>query len=365
MRATALDRRVRTEAEALVRDARAALRRDPVLRGKAGQLEAAVAEVSAGLAAKDLRQVRRGLPPLDELVDELVKEPATSITRDYVESIGSAVLIALALRAMVLAAFEIPSSSMYPTVQINDHIFVNKLVYGLQIPLTRKVIPWSSPERGEVIVFLQPCTTDRDYIKRVIATEGQTVEVRCNVIYVDGVAIAQELVNGESCSYDDKREIGEPWAARACSEYVEHVGGRSYHTFHDPDRPRRDQLAKANMLASSDLHDFPRIGRDLEPASCAHQADGEHFESPNQLPGALVETKAHAGACEQQLHYVVPKGHVFAMGDNRSNSTDSRSWGSVPVENIRGKALFIWLSYRDWSPIHWGLRWKRLGSFVE
>ena len=365
MRASALDRRVRPEAQTLVRGARAALRRDPALHGKAGELEAAVGEVSAGLDAQDLGRVRRGLPPLDALVDELVKEPPTSITRDYVESIGSALVIALALRAMVVAAFEIPSSSMYPTVEINDHLFVNKLAYGLQIPFTSKVIQWSRPRRGDVIVFLQPCTPDRDYIKRVIATAGQTVEVRCNVVYVDGVAIPQELANGESCSYEDKRDLGEPWASRACSEYVEHVDGRTYHTFHDPDRPRRDQLAQANLLASGDLHDFPRLDRAHQPASCGRQGDGERYDSPNQRPGVVVVTKPNATACEPQLHYVVPEGHVFAMGDNRSNSTDSRSWGSVPVENIRGKALFIWLSYRDWTPFHWGVRWPRLGALIE
>jgi signal peptidase I len=54
------------------------------------------------------------------------------------------------------------------------------------------------------------------------------------------------------------------------------------------------------------------------------------------------------------------------MGDNRNNSNDSRYWGSVPVRNIKGKALFIWLSYRDWSPSHWsGLRWDRIGNFVK
>ena len=71
-------------------------------------------------------------------------------------------------------------------------------------------------------------------------------------------------------------------------------------------------------------------------------------------------------ACEPQLHYRVPEGHVFVMGDNRANSNDSRYWGAVPIENIKGKALFIWLSYSHWSPTDWsGIRFDRVGNFVH
>jgi signal peptidase I len=86
------------------------------------------------------------------------------------------------------------------------------------------------------------------------------------------------------------------------------------------------------------------------------------------VKGKIVETKSEAvaNACEPQMHYVVPPGHVFVMGDNRDNSNDSRYWGSVPLDNIKGKALFIWLSYEHWGPLDWGgIRWPRIGNFVD
>jgi signal peptidase I len=368
MRSASLDRRVRAEAQALSREAHAELLRKGHLRGRAGDLEAAVRAVDTALAAGDHQGVRRGLPMLDALVDELIKHPAKSTTRDYVESIGAAILIALALRAMVLEAFKIPSSSMYPTLEINDHIFVNKFLYGVHIPFTAwKLGEWRQPRRGEVIVFMQPCEPDRDYIKRVVATEGQSVEVRCNVVYVDGQAVEHELIRGETCSYDDYDESNGRWYHKGCSEYAERALGHEYRTFQDPDRPLRDdRLAKEGSLASADSKDFPRLDGARTPPSCTTQPDAEPFAAPNQLQGKLVTTKQVAGPCEQQLHYVVPPGHVFVMGDNRANSNDSRYWGSVPVENIRGKALFIWMSYRHWGWQFWsGIRYDRIGNFVK
>jgi signal peptidase I len=163
MRSARLDRCVRKEAAALVRDARAALALETALRGKAGELAAATSAVEQGLKRKDLAAVRSALPALDLLVDELIKRPAKSTTRNYVESIGTAILIALALRAFVVEAFKIPTSSMYPTLEIGDHIFVNKFIYGLRIPWTDvKIFDWREPRRGEVIVFKQPCEPERD-----------------------------------------------------------------------------------------------------------------------------------------------------------------------------------------------------------
>jgi len=369
MRAATLDHRVRREAELLSREARAALALKRNLRGKASELAAAVREVDAGLAAKDYRKVRHGLPMLDALVDEVIKRPDKSTTRDYIESIVAAILIALALRAVVLEAFKIPSSSMYPTLEINDHIFVNKFIYGIRIPFTTiKLFEWRKPKRGEVIVFIQPCEPDRDYIKRVVATERQTVEVRCNVVFVDGKPIEHRLMLGEGCTYNDQDEQTLRWSVRECSEYTESVDGHDYLTYHDPARPMRDErLAKDGSLLSGDSRDFPLIEHGLLTQKCSLQPDGLPVGTHNQKPGEIVVTKQNAGACETQMHYVVPEGHVFVMGDNRGNSNDSRYWGSVPIENIKGKALFIWLSYGEWQGMNFwkSLRFDRIGNFVK
>ena len=383
MRAASLDRRVRKEATLLVREARAALSLKRGLRGKGGDLGVVTAEVEKGLANKDGAQIRRYLPVLDALVDELVKRPPKSTTRDYVESIGAAILIALALRAFVVEAFKIPSSSMYPTLEIGDHIFVNKFIYGVRIPWTRtKLFELRGPHRGEVIVFIYPCDPDRDYIKRVVAVENDTVEVRCNVVYINGTAVPNKLVEPAAiqeqrggkpvtitagCEYDDFNESEGSWFSRLCSRYQETTESGTHDTFHDPERPSRDARALAGTLTSGDQRDFPSRSNPVAP-SCRDSDDRLRSGPADQVTGTIVETKSEltATSCEPQMHYKVPPGHVFVMGDNRNNSNDSRVWGSVPIENIKGKALFIWLSYKHWGPFDWGgIRWPRIGNFVQ
>jgi signal peptidase I len=374
VRAKSLDRRVRKEATVLVREARSALALKKNLHGKAGSLEDAVTAMDKALAAKDPATIRAALPTLDILVDELVKRPAKSTTRDYVESIGAAVLIALALRAFVIEAFKIPSSSMYPTLEIGDHIFVNKFIYGVRIPWTNiKLFELRKPHRGEVIVFMMPCDPDRDYIKRVVATEGDTVEVRCNKLYVNNEEVPSKLLDA-NCKYMDQRDEGGEWFERQCSRYQETVNGHAYETFHDADRPKRDDEIARNgghielttLLAEKE---FPKLDdRGKLIPSCATSSDYKGKPAPNQSDGKIVVTKplGSVGVCDRQMHYVVPEGHIFAMGDNRFNSNDSRFWGPVPIENIKGKALFIWLSYEHWGPFDWtGIRWDRIGDFVQ
>ena len=343
MRAAALDRRVRKEARILVREARTAgARIKPVPEG----LAEAAAELEAGLAAGDLARVRRGLPRLDELVEELPRT-GRSVIDEYAWAIGVLVVLVLSIRMFVVEAFKIPSSSMLPTLEINDHIFVSKFIYGLHVPFTERKLLARSPARGEVIVFVQPCQKI-DFIKRVVGVAGDRIEVRCNVLYVNGEAVPNALVPGETCAIYDNP--GSP-VTSPCSRYRETLGGHIYDTVYEPDRPRWD--AAPHVPGDAGRADFPRF---TALSKCA---------GSNQTEGAVVLTQPvdAAGPCGQQLHYVVPEGHVFVMGDYRDHSNDSRYWGSVPIDNIKGKALFFWLSYRDFS---WsGVQWDRMGNFVH
>ena len=112
--------------------------------------------------------------------------------REYVEALGVALLLALAIRTFVVQAFKIPSGSMLPTLQIGDHILVNKFLYGprLEIPLTQislgRLPGLRKPRPGDVVVFIWPKDRSKDFIKRVIAVEGQTVEVRNRQVFIDG-----------------------------------------------------------------------------------------------------------------------------------------------------------------------------------
>src|SRR5688572_9954638 len=175
MRLASLDRRVRKEAKGLLAEAKRGLGRVKLQAAIADELRTRVQGVEQALATGDLARVRRGLPALDALVDEHLTPSRKSTGREYGESITIAIVIALLLRSFVIEAFKIPSASMIPTMEIGDHIFVNKFIYGIGIPFTTiKLFEWRNPVPGEVIVFKNPCTPEKDFIKRVVATEGDT-----------------------------------------------------------------------------------------------------------------------------------------------------------------------------------------------
>lgn len=302
-------RRAVKEAKVLLREVRRGRRRyaHRIPEGPGAELKAAEDALAEAKDKEDWDRLPAALNDLDKKLDDHLSFARKSTAREYAESIGVAVLIALFLRAFVVEAFRIPSGSMIPTLQVGDHIFVNKFIYGIRIPFTDTKIGMGlrKPERGEIIVFKYPHEPEKDFIKRIIAVEGDTVEVRGGVPYINGGPVEHVRSEAEPCEYEDKLDENlERWEHRQCVAYQETLDARRFTAIYN--------------------HGGLGGGKDYPPQK-------------------------------------VPDGHVFVMGDNRDNSHDSRYWGFVPYPLIKGKAMIIWWS----SGQPEGIRVGRMGHLVE
>ena len=198
--------------------------------------------------------------------------------KEYIEPIVIAIVIALFIRTFVVQAFKIPSSSMEPTLQVGDYILVSKFIYGIRIPfLNTKMLQWKEPKRGDIVVFIYPKDRSKDFIKRVIATEGEKVEVAQDKIYIND------------------QVIDDPWG---------------------------------------------------------------HFEKSGWAQ--------YLQAMEKFGPVVVPKDSLFVLGDNRDNSQDSRFWGFVHLDAVKGRAFIIYFSWnRAAQDLLAKIRWSRLAMLIH
>lgn len=113
-----------------------------------------------------------------------------NVFREYGEAILIAFILALFIRTFVVQAFKIPSGSMKPTLLVGDHILVNKFLYGVKIPFTDiTLVPVKEPKRGDIVVFKFPEDPKKDFIKRVIAVSGDTVQIRNKEVYINNKPI--------------------------------------------------------------------------------------------------------------------------------------------------------------------------------
>jgi len=113
-------------------------------------------------------------------------ETTKSKIREFFEAVLTALLIAAFIISFIVQAFKIPSGSMIPTLLVGDHLFVNKFIYGVKIPFFRKtIIPVTDPKRGDVIVFIYPMDRSKDFIKRVIGTAGDKIEMRNKKLFLN------------------------------------------------------------------------------------------------------------------------------------------------------------------------------------
>jgi signal peptidase I len=134
------------------------------------------------------------------------------VLRETVESLGSAIVIFLVIRLFAFHAFRIPSESMENTLLVGDFLFVNKLAYGPRIPFTTTRLPgFTHPKPGDVIVFEYPRDRKVAYIKRCVAMEGQTVEVRNKQLFVDGIPRDDAWAVHKDARFDPMRDNFGPY----------------------------------------------------------------------------------------------------------------------------------------------------------
>lgn len=215
--------------------------------------------------------------------------------------------LTLLSRLVVVEAFKIPTVSMTPTLALDDKIVVDKLS-----------MRWRGPARGEIVAFW---LGERTYVKRVIAVGGDRVAVRHGVVHVNGVATPRRRLG--PTTYLDRPAPGRATRVEAALAFEERYAGRVYHVFSSDD---------GGDGAPWYAHDYPDDERGA--LACG--------DEPYPDVGTRRLAPDGDGACR------VPAGTVFVLGDNRTNSADSRVWGAVPVERVFGRVVGVWLGGRDW-----------------
>ena len=197
------------------------------------------------------------------------------------------VVLIFTFRSMCFEPFRIPSGSMIPTLNIGDFILVNKLSYGIKVPFSDMfsdpiyITEFQNPKRFDVIIFKYPLDVGQTYIKRVIAVPGDEVELINKIVYVNG--------------------------------------------------KRLDAIADF----SSESKDFATSFEGNQVNILKINEAGKKFN---------IQTSNYETQKDTVTKFKVPEGKFFVMGDNRDFSSDSRYWGFVPRENIKGRAFLVWMS---------------------
>ncbi len=287
------------------------------------------------------------------------QKPKKSRTREYSDALLFAALVAIFLKIFFIEAYRIPTGSMENTLLIGDFLLVNKFVYGAttprNIPFTDIRIPFlrlpafASPHKGDVVVFDFPGNRDEvkspevvNYIKRLIAEPGDTIQIINKVVYVNH----QIFPNPPNALFDSRIEssnIVDPRTFPKGSGWNEDNYG--------PLRvPKEDDIIK---LSPDNLEQWKMFitkeGHDVQ------------LSAGNEI---LIDGKPAA-------EYKVEQDYYFMMGDNRNNSLDSRFWGFMPRDHVVGEALLIYWSWDPSIPFsEFGrliktIRWDRVGKIIR
>jgi signal peptidase I len=226
---------------------------------------------------------------------------------DMASAFFPVIVVVFLIRSFWVEPFKIPSGSMKPTLLVGDFILVNKYTYGIRLPvINKKVIDVSPLRRGDVVVFRYPDDPNVDYIKRVVGLPGDKVVYRNKRLTINGEALSY----GNDGFYTDS-ELN----YLRLPTFTEKLDAHLHKIMIVPAQPPVD-LAQVRQFPHRD--------------NCEYNDDGF--------------------AC------TVPAGEYFMMGDNRDQSSDSRYWGFVPDENIKGRAFLVWMNFGDF---------RRIGTRIE
>ncbi len=255
---------------------------------------------------------------------------------ETLRTIVYAVAIAVVVRTFLYEPFNIPSGSMKPTLLVGDYLFVSKFAYGY----SRHSLPFSPPigdgrlfgalpERGDVAVFKLPSNNRTDYIKRIVGLPGDRIQVKEGVLYINDQEVQRSPI-------DDFVDDG-PGGRMSCRALLQ-------------SEPSADGSVKRFRET------IPAMGDGAEAVSFT----------------VLDECPDGSGEYDNTTVFTVPEDHVFAMGDNRDNSLDSRAKvGYVPIENLVGRAEIIFFSTngsaRFWEFWKWPItiRYGRLLDLID
>ncbi len=256
---------------------------------------------------------------------------------DFIKNLLFALVAALLIKSFLIETSRVPTGSMETTIKVGDFLFVNKFIYGSSsprnIPFTDIALPFftlpeiKSPEKGEIVVFEYPGNRDElhsnaitNYVKRCVATPGDTIQIINKVIFINGVEASiptniqytNPYPTPAGVSYPSIFPKGSGWNKDNYGPYV---------------------IPKIGDVV--DLHigniDWWRTIIDREFGKrVVTKRDGKVF-----IDGQVIAS------------YKIKKDYYFMMGDNRDNSDDSRFWGLVPDDLIVGEALMI---YWSWDP---------------
>ena len=230
------------------------------------------------------------------------------------KSIFWILLLVMTFRSVFFEPFRIPSGSMIPSLMIGDFILVNKLSYGFKVPFSDISIfninskpiylfGKSSPKRGDVIVFKYPNDPSINYIKRVVGLPGDTIEIKNKIVYINDVPVERTEISGKEIMKD----------------MDEKFKGYNFKFF-------RVKNGEHEHIVQQDQDNYFRVNYSKRE---------------------------------------IPEGKYFVMGDNRDFSADSRFWGFVPFENIKGRALFVWFSMNIFTEHPFKFRPWRIGTSID